>query len=257
MLVNRGNRDVVLSVTQNEGARFSDAGYGKLVDKSIDDEVLAICVGMRKDIPREHFHTLISKASERVFEKLVASNPAAACEVQQVLTDITGQETAVRPKGRPDYDGAKEQFEALRRLGRPADWVVQEFAATGKFDETVAALAILCRAPIELVENAMDDRRGGNDLALLLAKAAGLSWGTVRQICILREGAGGLSPQAIEAARESFERLQPATAQAVVRFYNERYAAATDFQQLEEQIREKDGGPRLNRFSGATQRSQE
>ena len=76
--------------------------------------------------------------------------------MQKVLTDITGQETAVRPKGRPDYDGAKEQFEALRRLGRPADWVVQEFAATGKVDETIAALAILCRAPIELVENAMD-----------------------------------------------------------------------------------------------------
>ena len=56
VLVTHGNRDVVLSVTRNEGARFSDAGYGKLVDRSIDDEVLAICVSMRKDIPREHFH---------------------------------------------------------------------------------------------------------------------------------------------------------------------------------------------------------
>ena len=42
----------------------------------------------------------------------------------------------------------------------------------------------------------------------------------------------------------------------MIRFYNERYDAATDFQQLEEQIREKDGMPRLNRFSGAVQRSQ-
>ena len=226
VLVTRGNRDVVLSVTRNEGARFSDTGYGKLVDKSIDDEVLAICVGMRKDIPREHFHTLISKASEVVFDKLVASNPAAACEVQKVLTDITGQETAVRPKGKPDYDGAKEQFEAMRRLGRPADWVVQEFAATGKFDETVAALSILCRAPRELVETALDERRGDNDFALLLAKASGLSWGTARQICILRQGTGDQSSNAVEAARGGFDRLQPATAQAVVRFYNERYAAA-------------------------------
>jgi uncharacterized protein (DUF2336 family) len=29
VLVTHGNRDVVLSVTQNEGARFSDVGYGK------------------------------------------------------------------------------------------------------------------------------------------------------------------------------------------------------------------------------------
>ena len=75
VLVTRGNRDVVLSVTQNEGASFSDAGYGTLVDRSIDDEVLAICVGMRKDIPRKHFHTLISKASQVVLAKLAAANP--------------------------------------------------------------------------------------------------------------------------------------------------------------------------------------
>ena len=52
VLVTHGNRDVVISVTQNEGARFSDAGYAKLVDRSINDEVLAICVSMRKDIPQ-------------------------------------------------------------------------------------------------------------------------------------------------------------------------------------------------------------
>ncbi len=55
VLVTHGNRDVVLSVTRNEGARFSDAGYGKLVDRSINDDVLAICVSMRKDIPQRAF----------------------------------------------------------------------------------------------------------------------------------------------------------------------------------------------------------
>jgi Uncharacterized protein conserved in bacteria len=75
VLVTHGNRDVVLSVTQNEGARFSDAAYGKLVDRSINDEVLAICVSMRKDIPQEHFNALIAKASEVVFEKLRPAIP--------------------------------------------------------------------------------------------------------------------------------------------------------------------------------------
>jgi hypothetical protein len=75
----------MLSVTQNEGARLSDSSYGTLVDKSIDDEVLAICVGMRKDIPREHFRTLISKASEVVLEKVTAGNRAAVAEVARGL----------------------------------------------------------------------------------------------------------------------------------------------------------------------------
>lgn len=255
VLLTHGDRDVVLSVTQNEGARFSNIGYGKLVDKSIDDEVLAICVGMRKDIPREHFHTLIAKASEMVFEKLVASNPAAACEVQKVLTGITGQETAIKPRSKRDFREAQAQVEIKRRSGKSIDQMVQEFTAAGEFDEIVAALSILCCAPRELVETALDERSGDNDLALLLAKAAGLSWETAQQICMLRQGTAVLSPHAIDPARRSFERLQPATAQAVVRFYNERHAAAANFENLEQHIREKDGRPRMRRFSEALQRS--
>lgn len=253
VLVTRGNRDVVLSVTRNEGASFSNVGYGKLVDRSIDDEVLAICVGMRKDIPREHFHTLISKASEVVFEKLAASNPTAVAEVQKVLTGITGQQMAAHPKATRDYTEAEAKFESLRRSGKPADAAVQEFAASGKFVETVAALSTLSRAPRELVENVMSDRRGENDFTLLLAKAAGLSWPTAKKICILRRGPGGLPPLAIEAARQSFASLKTETAQRVIRFYNERHTALGNFQRLEQHIREEGTEPRMPRLSAASQ----
>ena len=71
---------------------------------------------------------------------------------------------------------------------------------------------------------------------LILAKAAGLSWPTAKQICILRCRAFSLSSPAQEAARRSFERLLPATAQRLVRFYNERHSALANFQQLAQQI---------------------
>jgi hypothetical protein len=228
-LVIRGNREVVLSVTQNEGARFSDSGYGRLVERSIDDEVLAICVGIRKDIPREHFHTLIAQASEVVFEKLAASNPAAVQEVQRVLSGITGQE--VHAKREP------VSFDAAALSGHAAEALVQEFAANGDFEETIAALSALSRAPRALVENVMSDRRGDNDFTLLLAKAAGLSWPTALQLCIMRRGPGGMPAMAIDAARSKFERLQLVTAQRVVRFYNERHAAVANFQELAQTMR--------------------
>ena len=240
-LVTHGNRDVVISVTQNEGARFSDAGYGKLVERSINDEVLAICVSMRKDIPREHFNDLIEKASDVVFEKLAASNPNAVYEVQQVLTDITGQESTPQPKAKRDYREAAAQFDVMRRSGKPVDPVVQEFAAKGRFEETVAALSALSGAPIKLVESVMNDARPDSDFALILTKAAGLSWPTARQICTLRRKAFRLSPQSIETARQSFERLQATTAKRLVRFYNERHSALADFQQLAQQISVKSG----------------
>ena len=90
MLVTRGDRDVVRSVARNVGARFSHAGFGKLVEQSVNDEELAVSVGLRHDIPKAHFHALVSKASEVAFKKLAARNPAAVNEVNRVLSDLTG-----------------------------------------------------------------------------------------------------------------------------------------------------------------------
>ncbi|HZD89514.1 MAG TPA: DUF2336 domain-containing protein [Pseudolabrys sp.] len=241
VLVTRGNREVILSVARNEGARLSDNGYGALVSRSIDDDVLAACVGSRKDIPREHFQTLISKASRVVFDKLVAANPAMAREVQSVLTGITGQQVPPAP------EPGGGNLDTLRRSGRTPDEALLELATAGCREETVAALAVLCRAPRELVEGVMADRRGDNDFLLLLARAAGLSWQTTREICILRRGPTGMSQQDIDAARRSFEKLRGDTAQRVVAFYNERHTAFANFQRLAERIDEKETTPRFAR----------
>jgi hypothetical protein len=187
---------------------------------------------------------LIAKASEVVFEKLAASNPHAVYEVHKVLTDITGQDPAGLPKAKRDYREAAAQFDAVRRSGVPVDPVVCEYARNGKFEDTVAALSALSGAPIKLVESVMNDARPDSDFALILAKAAGLSWPTVKHICVLRRKAFSFSPQAIEIARHSFDRLQPATAQRLVRFYNERHAALVDFQQLAQQIRAQESPAR-------------
>jgi uncharacterized protein (DUF2336 family) len=236
MLVTRGNRDVVLSVTQNQGASISDAGYGRLVDRSLDDEVLAICVGMRKDIPRRHFHSLISKASQVVLAKLTAADPAAVAEVRKVLADITGQPVTAPSPTATSYIEAEARFNGLRQSGKSADAIVQELSANGQLVGIVAALVGLAQAPREFVESVMNDRRGGNDFALLLARAAGLSWPCAMQICIARRGPGALPPLAIEAARLSYARLKPETARRVIHFYNERHTALDDFQVLAAQL---------------------
>jgi uncharacterized protein (DUF2336 family) len=244
VLVARGNREVVLSIANNAGARFSESGYGTLVNRSIDDDVLAACVGSRKDIPRDHFQTLISKASRVVFEKLVAANPDMVREVQAVLTGITGQavETPIARDG-----GGGSSLEAMSRSGRPPDAIVHELAATGRRDDTIAALAGLCRTPRELVAGVMADRRGDNDFLLLLTRAAGLSWPTTREICIMRRGPSGMPQQEIDAARRSFDKLRADTAQRVISFYNERHAAFSSFQQLAERMDENETPPRFAR----------
>jgi uncharacterized protein (DUF2336 family) len=227
LLVTHGNNEVVRSVAKNDGARFSDAGFGRLVERSEDDDELAVSVGLRRDIPKEHFHALVSKASEAVFKKLAAANPTAAAEVNRVLYDLTGHNAGTKAKPRPrfDYSDAQQMFEIAQRSNQPIDLAVREYAKSGKFEETVVALAVLCAVPTDVVENIMLDKRIDNDLVLILVKGAGLNWQTAKLILQLRAGQAGVSPQALEKAYQHFERLQAATAKRVVRFYQVRQAA--------------------------------
>jgi uncharacterized protein (DUF2336 family) len=225
LLVTQGDQDVVRSVARNEGARFSNAGYGKLVERSVGDDELAVSVGLRRDISKELFHALVSKASEAVFKKLAAGNPAAAGEVNRVLFNLTGHKGGTAARVVRNYVQAKAAFEELQRLGKPIEAAVQIYASTGKFEETVVAISSLCQLPIDAVERILAGKQADNDLALLLIKAAGMTWPTAKLILELRRGEGGLSVQASETAHQHFERLQAATAKRVVRFYQVRHAS--------------------------------
>src|SRR2546423_14311411 len=90
VLVERGDRDVVRSVAQNNGARFSNAAFKTLVERSVVDDVLAVHVGTRHDLPRQHFLRLVEPSSSSVRQKLAAAAPTAAAAVRDVAAEIGG-----------------------------------------------------------------------------------------------------------------------------------------------------------------------
>lgn len=53
VLINRGNPETLRKVANNEGARFSEVGYVKLITQAQHDNTLAKSVANRKDIPAE------------------------------------------------------------------------------------------------------------------------------------------------------------------------------------------------------------
>src|SRR4051812_34025724 len=75
VLVERGDREVVRSVAQNTRARFSNAAFKTLVERSVGDDVLAEHVGTRHDLPRQHLLKLGEHASASAGEKLAAYDP--------------------------------------------------------------------------------------------------------------------------------------------------------------------------------------
>jgi uncharacterized protein (DUF2336 family) len=223
VLLTRGNQLVARSLAKNAGARFSDSGFGALVRRSVRDDALALDVGLRADLPGHHLTKLIEDASETVRRKLAAANRAAAAEVRRVASMATSAAKAESALPRRDYGAAKERIAKLREGTKLGDAEVRSFAQAAQYEETVVALSQLCRLPIEAIENAMHDE--GSDMSLVVSRAAGLSWPTAKLILLMRSTARSVSAQDLQRAKDSFEKLQPAIAERVARFYQNRQGA--------------------------------
>ncbi|MFL9827486.1 DUF2336 domain-containing protein [Rhodoplanes sp. SY1] len=213
VLVTRGDRDVALSTIANRGARFSDAGHGVLVERSKDDDALAVGVFGRNDIPRQHLLRLLAVASENVRRTLETVEGQSGKVVREMLSEVADRVQASVRRLSPDYSDARRQVAELRRLGALDEAKIREFAATGRFDETTIALAEMADLPIDACERAMVQPRP--ELVILLAKAIGLSWNTTKTILRLRDG--GAADRASESLT-AFTKLRPETARKAVQF---------------------------------------
>lgn len=222
VLVERGNREVTLSVVQNAGAKFSQAGYVRLIKRSEGDDELAQSVGSRPEIPRQSFLKLLTTASKAVRIALEAAHPEIAGEIQHVVAEVA---TAIQNKvaaASRNYAAAQALVESLRASGRLVEGDVEAFARAGKFEETAAALAILCALPIYVIERAMVQDR--EETILIVAKAAGLSWSTAKAVLRLCAGKRGMSAHALEQRLAVFNKLKRETAQQVIEFQRKRQA---------------------------------
>ena len=218
ILVERGDRDVARSIANNQHAELSVNAFTALVKRAEEDGVLAEKVGMRTDIPPRLFRQLLIQASEVVQRRLLAkAKPETQSEIRRILAQVTDE---VAAKAAPrNYTAAFAAVRGLHKERKLGEADVAEFAKTGKYEETIAALATLCAVPVEVVDRLMNGERA--DPVLILARAVGFGWPTVKAILNARPG-GKPSPQTFDAARENFERLTATTAQRVVRFWQVR-----------------------------------
>jgi uncharacterized protein (DUF2336 family) len=220
VLVERGDRDVVHTVVKNTGARFSDAGFRALVQRSAGDDVLATEVGRRPDIPRPLFLMLLEKASSAVRARLEAENPDAGSAVEGVVAEVVGGIRNDARNASPDFAAAQASVERQNRIRRIGEAEIYQYARDRKFEETAIALSLLCETPIDVVERALLDP--GAEIVLILAKVADLSSTTTKAILLLRAADRGLSASDLDRALASFSRLQPETASRVLGFFRTR-----------------------------------
>jgi uncharacterized protein (DUF2336 family) len=226
VLLGRGDGDVLRNVARNPGARFSEAGYSVLVKRAGKDEALAEKVGQRADIPPQLLRNLLVQATETVQKRLLASaRPDKQAEIKRILAEVSREIGAKIPAGR-DYSDAQRTVLAMHQAGRLGEPQLLEFAKAGRYEETIATLSALCAVPIEVIDRLMGGDRA--DPVLILCRAVGFDWATVRAIIQVSAGGRRISSQALDNALANFERLSLATAQRVLRFWQARQNEAAD-----------------------------
>lgn len=222
VLVDRGDHGVVRSVAKNNGARFSYSGFGRLVERAKEDDVLAHMVGARSDIPRHYFLKLLESASAAVRTKLVSANPQAAGLIRDTVAEISGHISREVRNASPEHVEAKRSAKRRYKVRQPSEADVHMRAHSQDFEKTVVALALFGRLPIDLVERALLDQRP--DMVLILAKAADCSRTTTKAILLMQAAGRGMSESDMEQALASFDRLTSKTAKRVLEFYDRRMA---------------------------------
>jgi uncharacterized protein (DUF2336 family) len=219
VLVTRGDQEVARSVASNEGALFSAMGFDTLIARASTDDVLAECVGARKDLTPSRLKKLIAVASKKVQEKLIAENRHVSDEVRQAVAQIT---STISNDGlaREQAAAKKRMLAALFASGKLDETVLQAAAKDARLEDVVTALSMLSSMSANTVEALLLDRH--TDTILILAKAADLSWETARALLTMQIAGQGASYLDLTAAFENFNRLQVVTAQRILRFYRAR-----------------------------------
>ena len=224
VLLDRGDKPVVLSTASNPTARFSESGYSTLVERSTGDDELTVRVALRPDIPREHLSRLLVRASYAVQLKLEAALPAMSDMIHSAVAEAATMILDNAKTLSRDYTAASAHIESLHRAGKLGEKEVATFAGAGQVEEVTVALAVLCGLPLVQVDRAMGQVRP--DALLVMTKAVGMSWPTTKAMLRMRAGARGISPGELEQCLAIFTRLKSSTARQAIEYQSKRFTGA-------------------------------
>jgi uncharacterized protein (DUF2336 family) len=220
VMVQRGERDVIRRAAANAGAAFSAIGYSALVKRAARDGMLTLTVGQRKDLSDKLLRELLAGSVDVVRRRLFdIAEPARQAAVAKAMGEISGK--AEPAEKQRDFAPAQRTILSLYRSGDLDQEALLGFAKSYKYAESVAALSAMSGVPIAAVDRLMAGDR--HDPILIIAKAIGLEWPTVRAMVLLRLGPARIPAAAdIDNVRGNFMRLSPSTAERVVSFWRVR-----------------------------------
>jgi uncharacterized protein (DUF2336 family) len=214
VIVDRGEGNVIRKLANNNSARFSDAGYSKIVARSEADAELIEILGLRVDLPLKYLRDLLRRATEEVRERLMALAPP---ELQEEIKRVLKAISAAAQENARDFSRAEALIKLLNQKSELHDDAIIKFAEGKKFDEVAASLAFLGGTPTEMIAQLLEGQR--SDLILIPCKSAGLSWMAVESILCNRPSKQKIGEETLRVAAKDYSKLSLETAQRTLRFW--------------------------------------
>ena len=222
VLVDRGDAEVANQVAANSGARFSKAGYSMLVMRADGDDALTALVGRRADIPSLLFKQLLTRATDTVRQKLLASaRPEALSAIKDILAQISSQ--VGKDLRRRDYSDVQKLLDSFQQDTELTRAKLMQFANANRVPEMIAALSALSALPIDLIDRLVYNTSHFGIMAL--CKAIELDWAFASAVIMAQQGRIGTTGFQSNEASEEYAKLTSSSAQRLLRFWQVRQKA--------------------------------
>jgi hypothetical protein len=214
VVIQRGEREIILSLIRNSTARISTSGFDNLIGRSANDSQLAVSLLRRPDFAPAQCLSLLTLASIAVRLILERENHGLSQVILEAVTNCAGYVLRELHPDTIDYSRPLEEMRKLQAAGRLGEQNIRILTANGYIIEMIAALATLSNSSAQVVEAAFSHERP--DGILILGKATRLSWSCVRGILSIRGSENRLSDAEFEYCEEIYTGLHRWAARAAL-----------------------------------------
>jgi uncharacterized protein (DUF2336 family) len=224
VLIDRGDRNVVHTVTANHGARFSNQGLERLVDKATDDVDLRELLVERPDLSPRAVDKLLPLVSESLMMKLAERGYDLNGAVPpDMIASLRQRFTAQLRTRKDDIQHVSAVIDAIRNGRAPLDDQARLIAESGRLLDVSTLLSTFARLEQDHVFSLI--YRGQLQTVLILCRSLELSWPTVDAMLAVRAAKQRMHYFSDPAVRRDYEAVDLAVAQRTIRFLRVRQVA--------------------------------
>ena len=224
VLIDRGETEVVRTVTGNHGARFSESGMDRLLLKASEDVDLREMLVERPDLSPQIVEQLLPMVSESLAMKLAergydvhgAIPPDMVASLRQRFT------SALRTRKENIFQ-ISVVIDEIRKGNARLDDSARQIAGSGRLLDVATLLSTFARLEKDHVFRLL--YKGQTQTILILCRSLELSWPTLDAILAVRSVKNGESYFSDPKVRAEYEATDMATAQRAIRFLRVRQVA--------------------------------